>query len=173
VSTLDEPAFARAIAGCAGCGGTTFDISTYLDRKVPVMLAEASDDGSWAYDGEAFIDGVYRIRCAGCGRDAFASDDCPRCHRAGGLADGLGAESRLEVPRRCPRCNELELTLIGFAPATVRATAGARPPKPTPTAALGEPGFQVIAIACDSCDWATVSERCPICDAAPPLRKRA
>lgn len=173
MSHLDEPGFARAIAACTGCGGGSFEISTYVDRKVPVMLADPSDEGTWAYDGEAFIDGIFRIRCTGCGRDAYASDDCPRCHRAGGLADGLGAESRLAVPRKCPRCGELELTLIGFAPATVKVKGPGRPPKPEPSATLGEPGFQVIAIACDSCDWATVSERCPICDAAPPLRKRA
>jgi hypothetical protein len=172
VSHLDEPAFARALTPCAGCGGTLFDLWSYLDRKVPVMLAEPSDDGRWAFDGEGFIDGVYRIRCAGCGRDAYDSADCPRCHRPGGLAEGLAAESRLAVPRRCPGCNELELTLIGFAPGTVRVKGAGRPPAPKPLAALGEPGFQVVAIACDNCDWATVSERCPICDAAPPLRPR-
>lgn len=170
---LDEPGFARALAPCAGCGGTTFDIATYADRHVPVMLADPTSAGRWVYDGEAFIDGVYRIRCSGCGQDAFASDACPRCHRPGGLADGLAHESRLAVPKRCPGCNELELSLIGFAPATVSAQGTGRPPAPTPTATLGEPGFHVIAIACDACDWATVSERCPICDAVPPLRKRA
>jgi hypothetical protein len=172
VGHLDEPAFARALGACA-CGGTTFDLFAYLDRKVPVMLAEPSDDGTWAYDGEELIDGVYRIRCAGCGKDAFASDDCPRCHRAGALPESLAAPSRLAVPKRCPRCNELELTLIAFAPATVRVRGPGRPPPPTATAELGEPGFHVVAIACDTCDWATVAERCPICDAPPPLRKRA
>jgi len=173
VGHLDEPSFARAVTTCAGCNATAFAISAYLDRKVPVMLGDPSDDGSWAYDGEAFIDGVHRIQCTACGRDAFTSDDCPRCHRPGGLADGLGSPSRLAVPRRCPRCNELELTLVAFVPATVHVRGPGRPPKPTADATLGDPGFQVIAIACDSCDWATVSERCPICDASPPLRPRA
>ncbi len=170
---LDEPGFERAIAACGGCGGTSFDIATYVDRHVPVMLADPTGDGRWVYDGEAFIDGVYRVCCAGCKRVAFESDACPRCHRDGGLADGLGQESRLAVPKRCPGCKSNELSLVAFVPATVRTTGAGRPPAPKPIAVLGDAGFQVIAIACDECDWATVSERCPICDAAPPLRKRA
>ena len=170
---LDEPGFARAIASCAKCGGSTFDVSAYLDRKLDVMLADPNGDGRWAYDGEGFIDGVFRVRCSGCADDAFASGDCPRCHQEGGLELGLGATTRLEVPRRCPRCNELELSLVGFAPGTVRVRGPGRPPAPKPSATLGDPGFHVVAIACNSCDWATVSERCPICDASPPLRARA
>jgi hypothetical protein len=170
---LDEPGFERAIAACAGCGGTAFDIATYLDRHVPVMLADPTGDGRWVYDGEAFIDGVFRVRCAACPRVPFESPDCPRCHREGGLADGLGKETRLEVPKRCPRCKESELSLIAFVPATVRTQGPGRPPPPKPTASFGDAGFHVIAVACDACDWAIASERCPICDAAPPLRKRA
>ncbi|MCB9564131.1 MAG: hypothetical protein H6709_10485 [Kofleriaceae bacterium] len=173
MSHLDEAAFARTVAACTRCGGSELEVSTYVDRKLAVMLADPSDDGAWAYDGEAFIDGVYRIRCTACGVDAYASDDCPRCHRAGGLADGLGHVTRLEVPRRCPSCDELELTLIAFAPGTVTVRGPGRPAPPTARAELGEPGFHVVAIACDACDWAVVSERCPICDAAPPLRARA
>ena len=65
----------------------------------------------------------------------------------------------------------MQLALIGFAPATVRTT-GAKPPTPTPRALFGEPGFHVIAMACDDCDWAATAPGCPLCAAPGPLRPR-
>jgi hypothetical protein len=171
---LDEPAFERAIAACPGCGGTTFEIAAYLDHQLAVMLGETDRPGKWAHDGEKFVDGVYRVTCANaaCKHEVFASGDCPRCHRAGGLADALGAQSRLVVPKKCPKCKELELVLLGFAPAVVRVTAGGRVPAPTPLALLGEVGFHAVAVACDPCGWAVVAENCPLCAAPGPLRAR-
>src|SRR4051812_126591 len=116
---LDEKAFEQAIAACAKCESRSFEVSSYIDRRLSVMLAEANDDGRWVHDGEKFIDGVFRIRCLGCSADAFASDACPRCHRAGAVAEALAAESRVAVPKRCPGCKGTELTVTGFAPATV------------------------------------------------------
>ncbi len=170
MSHLDEPAFERAIASCAKCHGTTFDVATYVDRHLPVMLGERNNDGRWAHDGEKLIDGVYRITCVACGATAYDSPDCPRCHRAGALAEALDTESRLVVPKRCPTCKGTEVGVVGFAPATVRTGAGK--PSPSPNALLGEVGFHVIAIACDSCDWAIVADGCPLCGKAPPLRPR-
>jgi hypothetical protein len=169
---LDEPTFERTIASCARCGGTAFEIATYIDRYFDVMLGERNDDGRWVYDGEKLIDGVYRVTCAApaCGALAFESADCPRCHRAGALADAIAATSRLAAPRRCPRCNDTELGVVGFAPAVVRTGAGK--PAPAATALLGEPGFHVIALGCNGCDWAQAAEGCPLCGAAPPLRAR-
>ena len=77
---LDERGFAHHLQACRGCGGTSFDVATYLDRHVEVMLGDANNDGKWVHDGEKFVDGVYRIACATCGVEAFASDACPRCH---------------------------------------------------------------------------------------------
>ena len=82
---LDERTFAQHLTGCAGCGATRFDVSTYLDRHVEVMLGDPNSDGKWVHDGEKFVDGVYRITCASCAKVAFASDDCPRCHAVGTL----------------------------------------------------------------------------------------
>ena len=147
------------------------EVASYLDRKVSVMLGDANDDGVWAHDGEKFVDGTYRIACVGCQQVAFASDDCPRCHASGTLPATLASASRLAVPKRCPRCNATEVSLIGLAPATVRHGAG-RTPAPTPKALLGEPGFHVVAIACDDCDWVTSAEGCPLCAAPGPLRER-
>ncbi len=168
---LDEAGFAAAIAGCAGCGGTGFEITTYIDRQVSVMLGDPNDDGRWTYDGEKLIDGVSRITCLGCRRVGFSSDACPRCHAPGGLALAA-APSRLAVPPRCPACRGTELTVIGMAPAMVRTTAGTRPPPPTPSALLGDDGFHVMAMACDDCEWATVTDPCPLCGAPAPLRER-
>lgn len=168
---LDERSFAEHLGPCPGCGGKVFDVASYLDRKVSMMLADANDEGTWAHDGEKFIDGTYRITCAGCARVVFASDDCPRCHAVATLPATLAATSHLEVPRRCPRCNATETTIIGFAPATVRTGAG-KTPVPTPRALAGEPGFHVVAIACDDCDWARTAPGCPLCTAPGPLRPR-
>ncbi len=153
---LDEVGFGKAIAGCATCGRAAFVVSSYIDRQIGVMLADRNDDGRWAHDGEKFIDGVYRIRCIGCGTDAFAATACPRCHREGGLADAIDVASRLEVPRRCPQCTGTEMTITGFAPATVRTGEG-RPPSPTPLALFPDAGFHVATIMCDSCEWVVVA----------------
>jgi hypothetical protein len=168
---LDEKLFDQAIAGCPTCASKAFEVSTYLDRKVSLMLADANDAGTWVHDGEKFIDGVFRITCLGCKTDAYSSTDCPRCHRAGGLADVLDTRSRLTVPKRCPSCRGTETTIIGFARATVRVGEG-RPATPTPVTAFGDPGFHVIAVGCDACDWAQVAEGCPLCGHAGPLRVR-
>jgi hypothetical protein len=169
---LDEAAFERAIAPCEACGGTAFEIRGYLDHQMFVMLGESDRPGKWVHDGEKFVDGTYRVSCVGCKRVAFESGDCPRCHRAGGLAEALASESHLAVPKKCPSCKELELVLVGFAPAVTQVTAGNRKPAPKASALLGETGFHVVAVACDPCGWATVAESCPLCNGPGPLRVR-
>jgi hypothetical protein len=168
---LDEKAFEQAIERCAKCESRSFEVSSYIDRRLSVMLAGANDDGRWVHDGEKFIDGVFRIRCLACSADAFASDDCPRCHRAGAVAEALVAESRVAVPKRCPGCKGTELTITGFAPATVRTGAG-RPAAPKPVALFGAPGFHIALVACDGCDWVAAADGCPICAGPGPLRDR-
>ena len=171
MSHLDEARFAHHLTGCPNCGGTSWDVEAYLDRFQAVMVGSANDDGKWAYDGEKFIDGIISMRCAGCGHVAYASDDCPRCHAVGAAPTARAASSILVPPKRCPRCEGTECGVIGFAPATVRIGIG-KPPAPTPTALLGEPGFHVIAIGCDDCDWAITATACPLCNAPGPLRTR-
>ena len=168
---LDETSFAKTLAACAGCGGKAFEITSYIDRQVSVMLADPNDDGRWGHDGEKLIDGTTRIVCLGCKAVAYASDDCPRCHAASGLAKAAGA-TRMDVPKRCPSCSGTELTVIGLTPAVVRTAAGSRPTQPQAKALLGEDGFHVMALACDDCDWVSVSDACPLCGAPPPLRPR-
>jgi hypothetical protein len=169
---LDESRFeAIAQRGCPACSAAALDISTFLDRRLELMLGEPNNDGRWVHDGEKFIDGIYRIACAGCGHAAFTDDACPRCHAAGGLARALGDPSRLTVPRRCTACNENELVAIALVAATVRYTGGAAP-RPRPLGDLGDPGCHVVAYACESCDAAVVARTCPLCDAPGPLRQR-
>jgi hypothetical protein len=168
---LDETSFDAIVrAPCPGCAGTAFDIRSFIDRRLLLMLADPTDAGKWAHDGEKFVDGTYQITCAGCARVAFTDDACPRCHAAGGLARALGERTRLTVPKRCPKCNEMELLALALVPA--RARYGEGPPKPVPLTDFGEPGCHIVAYACESCDAAEVVQACPLCAAPGPLRPR-
>lgn len=172
MGALDQDSFEAAIsAGCSACGGAKLVIESYIDRTVGVMLGEPTDAGRWAHDGEKFVDGTFKITCASCKRVVFADAMCPRCNAADRLPAILATASRLEVPKRCPKCNELELLAIALVPASARS-GGGEVPKPQPTIDFGEPGFHVVAYACDSCDHAVVAEGCPLCGASGPLRVR-
>ncbi|HUS29260.1 MAG TPA: hypothetical protein VMZ53_12150 [Kofleriaceae bacterium] len=168
---LDEAAFAKVIASCAKCEAKAFEVASYIDRQTTVMLGERNDDGRWTHDGEKFVDGIYRVTCIRCRDDAFTTADCPRCHREGGLADALGHESRLAVPKRCPTCKGTELTTTGFAPAKVRTGEGQRP-SPTPTALFGDVGYHVANVMCEGCDWVATADGCPLCGGSGALRAR-
>ncbi|MGN6111358.1 MAG: hypothetical protein ACTHU0_40050 [Kofleriaceae bacterium] len=169
---LDETRFEAATrGGCQACGAATVEIRSYIDRSLVIMAATPNDDGRWAHDGEKFVDGTYHIACASCGHVAFSDDGCPRCHAPGGLARALGEPSRLTAPKRCASCNELELLALALVPATARY-GGGHAPKPAPLVELGDPGYHLVAYACDACDAAVVTQRCPLCDAPGPLRPR-
>lgn len=169
---LDETRFDAAVRpGCPACGGAALDISSFIDRRLSIMLGDPNDDGRWVHDGEKFIDGTYRITCASCAHVVFADDACPRCHAAGGLARALGDASRLTIPRRCPGCNETELVALALIAATAR-TSGGKAPSPRPLGELGDPGYHIVAYACESCDAAVVVQTCPLCDGPGPLRPR-
>ena len=158
---MDEPTFERTISACERCGGRVFEVASYLDRQVSVMLADPNDDGRWMHDGEQLIASAYRIRCAGCGHDAFSHHNCPRCGHDGALARVLESPARLAVPKRCPSCSSTELLVTGVAPALARTGTGRV--EPVAQASFGEPGFHVAAILCDGCDWIAAAEGCVLC----------
>ena len=169
---LDETAFEAAVSsGCPSCGQRALEIRTFLDQRQLLMLADPNDAGKFVHDGEKFIDGTYRIACPACSHVVFESPDCPRCHAAGGLAKALAEPSRMPIPKRCPACSELELIALALVPAQARYAEGDRP-KPTALAEFGERGHHMVAFACESCDAATVTQKCPLCDAPGPLRVR-
>ena len=167
---LDEARFEALIGASCTCGAQVFELRTFLDRRLLLMLADPNDAGRWVHDGEKFVDGIYRISCTSCQKVLFEDPSCPRCNTAGGLAKALGDTSRLEIPKRCPSCNELELLALALVPATAKSGAGT--PKPQPLAEFGEAGHHVVAYACENCDAAVVTQRCPLCDATGPLRPR-
>jgi hypothetical protein len=172
MGALDQPTFETVInAGCTACGGATLEIRSIIDRTVGVMLADPTNAGKWAHDGEKFVDGTYRITCVSCAHVAFSDEMCPRCNTPAQLSKVLAGSSRLAVPKRCPKCNELELLAVAMVPATARS-GGGETPKPKPLVEFGEPGYHVVAYACDACDHAEVAEGCPLCAAPGPIRPR-
>lgn len=172
MGALDQAQFERLVtAGCPSCHGRVLEISSVIDRSLVMMAGDPNDAGRWVHDGEKFVDGTYRVECVACRAVLFESALCPRCNADGALPRVLGQGSRLVVPKRCPSCNELELLALAMVPASARHGGGERP-KPTPRAEFGEPGYHVVAFACPGCDKAVVAERCPLCDAAGPLRAR-
>ena len=54
--------------GCTACGGKRLTFEAYVDAKQPLQEGEPVGKLTWAYDGEAFCDGVYEVRCASCAR---------------------------------------------------------------------------------------------------------
>jgi hypothetical protein len=171
MGALDQGKFEEVVrAGCASCGGKLLEIRSMIDRSIVVMVGDPNDEGRWVHDGEKFVDGTYRITCVGCKTVAFESDMCPRCNAAGALERVLGTPSRVTIPKRCPKCSELELLAVALVPAVARY--GGEPPKPKPLVDFGDLGYHVVAYACHACDNAVVAERCPLCDGPGPLRPR-
>lgn len=172
---LDDKSYARTIASCTKCGSevgaAAFEVASYIDRQTSVMLGARAATDRWIHDTAKLVDGVFKVTCIRCRDDAFTTVDCPRCHREGALVDVLGQATRLAVPTRCPSCKGAELTVTGFAPATVRTGEGLTP-SPAPLALVGDVGFHVAQIECDGCEWVAVAEGCPLCGGAGPLRAR-
>ncbi len=171
MGALDQPGFETIVnAGCPSCAGRLLEIRSVIDRSLIIMVGDPNDEGRWVHDGEKFVDGTYRISCVACSKVVFESDMCPRCNAAGALDRVLNTPNRVTVPKRCPKCNELELLAIAMIPAVARY--GGEPPKPKPLVEFGDNGYHVVAFACPACDNAVVAERCPLCDGPGPLRPR-
>jgi hypothetical protein len=173
MGALDQPRFEELVqSGCPACKTRLLEIRSIIDRSLVVMVGEPNDEGRWVHDGEKFVDGTYRITCTSCAHVVFDSDICPRCNAAGVLDKVLTTPSRVTVPKRCPKCNELELLALAMVPGVANYGSEASKPKPKQLVDFGEPGYHVVAFACPACDNAVVAERCPLCDAPGPLRPR-
>jgi hypothetical protein len=115
---------------------------------------------------------VYEVRCADCGELVFSADVCPRCHAPAGLARALATGNTWPVPRSCPSCDGEEIRYVAFVPARV-AYEGKRADKPRSSTELHEDGFHGFRADCRDCGTvAALSDCCPLCDAAGPLRVR-
>jgi hypothetical protein len=159
-------------AGCA-CGSKRLTFSTYVDARLPLMQGEPVGKLTWAYDGEAFCDGIYEVRCATCAASLFSSDVCPRCHAEGGLEKALNAENAYDVPEACGRCQRQEITYFAMVPATT-AYESVRAEKARTDTAILDPGFHGYKATCKDCGtFAELRSRCMLCDAPAPLRSRA
>ena len=172
MSHLDDKRFAAALGGCSRCDAKAFEIKSYIDRKLLVMLAEPSQDGRWTHDQAKLVDGTYQIRCIACSHDAYASNDCPRCHRPDALPDVVNAVARLAVPQRCPSCKGADLAVLALAPARLRTGEGL-PTAPTPIAQFGDVGYHHLAVECEGCGWTARTEACPLCGGQGPRSERA
>lgn len=170
---FDEPALERVVAaGCSACGARKLLFLTIVDGSLPLMGGEPVGKLSWAYDGEKFVDGVYRIECAECQHAVFEADVCPRCHAPGGLERAVHSVNHWAVPIACPKCSEEEVRYRALLPARVTYEGGRAEQARTTTEPHDE-GFHGYRVDCRDCG--TVSElidSCPLCNAPGPLRAR-
>jgi hypothetical protein len=76
------------------------------------------------------------------------------------------------VPARCPRCEGEELRYIAMVPAKA-IYEGKRAEKARTHVELLDPGFHGYQVDCKNCRTvAKIVNRCPLCDAAGPIRPR-
>jgi hypothetical protein len=158
--------------GCSGCGSKRFLFQSYLDARIPLMGGEPVGAITWAYDGEKFVDGVYRVRCADCQKSLFDEAACPRCHSPDALTTILAASNRWQVPASCPSCGAEEVRYLAMVPATV-LYEGRRAERPRTHTDMHDPGFHGFRVDCPDCGTvAEVTDVCPLCQAPGPLRPR-
>ncbi len=173
MSTLTEASFSALIEKGCVCGGTTWNIASYVEGRVPVLEGETFGAMVWAYKGETFVDGIFEIVCASCKQAAFSDSICPRCHAGEGLERALTSENTLSVPKACPGCRGKQVGFVGFVPARVHYV-GKRAEKARNTTAIEDEGFHGVRVECKACLHVTEREltSCPLCAAPGPLRKR-
>lgn len=172
VGNLTKPALDDLLsAGCA-CRGAKLEFSTYVDGRVCLLAGEQFGSLVWAYKGETFVDGVYEIACIGCKKTLFSSDACPRCNRENRLVEVLASPNRLALPSGCPKCERETLLYTVMLPARV-VSEGKRSQKARASIDMVEDGAHGVRLECKACGVvAEVTDRCPLCDGAGPLRVR-
>ena len=164
---LSEAAFTVLVdAGCSACGSKKVTVESFVAQKLPLLAGEVYGSPSWGYKGEDLVTGTYRIACAACDHEIFASSDCPRCGTAEKLERALEDESSFPLPVSCSACGSEQVTATAYVPATV-VYEGKRGAKARTQTAPEDPGFHAFRAECKSCR--NTSERrspCPVCGTA-------
>ncbi len=158
-------------SGCGGCGSKKLTFQMYVAGCFLMMGGEPIRSVSWAYDGEAFVDGVYRVACAECRKEVFSADVCPRCHAEGGLAKALSTTNTYGVPTACPGCEADEIRYYAMVPASTVHSGGRAEKARTHVEPLDD-GFHGFRVSCKVCgDVLALTGHCPLCEAPGPLRE--
>ncbi|MBL8740721.1 MAG: hypothetical protein JNK04_06500 [Myxococcales bacterium] len=149
--------------GCAKCGSKRFEFQTYVAEVLPVQGGEPVGKAKWAYDGEAFLEGVYGVTCSDCSHPQVRCPECPSCGAADGLAHALESENSYPAPEACSACGASDLSFFAMVPAQVSWRDG-RSDKAKTDTAPEDPGFHGYRADCRSCGRIVKAESgCPLC----------
>lgn len=158
--------------GCNACASKKLTFLTYVEGALTLLGGEPVRAIAWVYDGEAFVDGIYEVRCGACENRVFRVDVCPRCHAAGGLERALGGENTFPVPEKCPTCAGEEVRYRVLLPAKV-AYEGKRAAPARTTHELQDAGVHGTQVDCRACGVVSaVRDGCPLCGRAGAIRAR-
>jgi len=161
---LTEETFTALVdTGCLACKGKRLTVESYVAQKLPLLGGEVYGAPSWGYKGEELVRGTFRIACAGCEAELFASDDCPRCESPGGVTRALEADNTFPLPTSCTGCGSEQVTVLAYVPAVV-VYEGKRGAKARTQTAPEDPGFHAYRAECKQCrNVAERREPCPLC----------
>lgn len=161
---LTEAAFTELVdAGCPACKGKSITVESYVAQTLPLLGGELYGSSSWAYKGEDLVRGTFRIACAACEKELFASDACPRCDAPGRLARALEGDNSFPLPVACKGCGSEMITAKAFVPATV-VYEGRRGAKARTQTTPDDAGFHAYRVDCKACgNAAEHMASCPLC----------
>jgi hypothetical protein len=162
---LTEEAFAAlTAAGCPGCRGKRLAIEAYVLQSLPLLAGELFGAPSWAYKGEDFVHGAYRIACDGCKKELHVETACAKCAAPDGVARALESENGFPFPSQCASCAGELMTATAYVPVVVMYDG--KPAKARGQTAPEDPGFHAIRVECKNCRKAVEPEAgsgCPLC----------
>lgn len=161
---LTEAEFTTLVdAGCT-CTSKELVVLALVAQKLDLYRGDLYGSPSWGYVGEQLVSGTYRIECARCDAELYASEACPLCGAEGGVARALETESTLPFPEICGECQGAQLTASAYVPARV-SYGGARAQKARSNVAPEDPGFHAFRIECKRCRNAVTAPRaaCVLC----------
>ncbi len=161
---LSEAEFTILVdAGCT-CGSKELTVEALVAQKLDLYRGELYGSPSWGYKGEQLVEGTYRIECARCHAELYASAACPLCNAADGVARALETENAVVFPETCAECQSAQLTAHAYVPARVSYGVG-RAQKARSNVSPEDPGFHAFRIECKRCRDAVTAPRatCVLC----------